>query len=169
MGMNTESPVTKIHKFEAAGLGKAPFTFIGMEEKTYTACPGAPTQAAGTCDHCGRGIRYCCHIQSADGKQFVVGSGCVTKTGDEGLRKIVDRKKSEIDAAKRHASEAVKIEAGQKLIADNAAAIAALPHPNAHLASQGKTLADYAAWIWENAGNSGKLSLIRDISKLVGK
>lgn len=43
-----------IHKFELAGLGKAPFHFTGqVSEKTYQACNGAPVQPASTCDYCG--------------------------------------------------------------------------------------------------------------------
>ena len=30
------------HPFERAGLGLAPFRFVGMVEKVYVSCPGAP-------------------------------------------------------------------------------------------------------------------------------
>jgi hypothetical protein len=75
-----------VHAFEAAGLGKAPFRFVGVSESSCT-YPDGTTQATGTCDYCSNGIRYCCHIRSADGKEFVVGSDCVRKTGDTGLIK----------------------------------------------------------------------------------
>lgn len=74
-----------VHVFERAGLGKAPFRFVGFYEKTYQACPGAPIQPGSTCDYCGQGIMICCEILSADGKRFKVGSDCVNKTGDRGL------------------------------------------------------------------------------------
>lgn len=67
-----------IHTFEQAGLGKAPFRFVGMFEKRGPIpCPdgtmiGAPGQPMGTCDFCGNGIAQCCQIESADGKIFVV-------------------------------------------------------------------------------------------------
>ncbi len=44
------------HVFERAGLGLAPFRFVGMEEKTFQACPGAPIQAGSSCDYCGTGM-----------------------------------------------------------------------------------------------------------------
>src|SRR3990167_5391821 len=30
------------HKFERAGLGKAPYKMVAFERRTYQACPGAP-------------------------------------------------------------------------------------------------------------------------------
>ena len=78
---------TRLHDFERAGLGAAPFRFIGMEEKTYQACHGAPVQPGSSCDYCGTAIRYVCWIKSSDGKQFKVGTDCVHKAGDAGLAK----------------------------------------------------------------------------------
>lgn len=83
-----------VHVFEAQGLGRAPFHCCGIAEQTYQACPGAPIQPGCTCDHCGTGIRYVCRISDADGRQFNVGTTCVLKTGDAGLRKIVSAWKS---------------------------------------------------------------------------
>lgn len=71
------------HAFERAGLGLAPFRYVGMHEKVYVAYTGAPVQPAGTCEYCGNGIRYCCQIRSADGKEFVVGTDCVWKVNAE--------------------------------------------------------------------------------------
>lgn len=71
------------HAFEKAGLGLAPFRYVGMHEKVYVAFPGAPEQPAGTCQYCGNGIRYCCNIRSADGKEFIVGNDCVNKVNAE--------------------------------------------------------------------------------------
>lgn len=90
----------KIHKFEEAGLGKAPFQVVGVHEErgpkvTYIdgiRCEsGAPGQPVGTCDYCGTGIADCYEIRSSDGKEFVVGSDCVAKTGDAGLKTKVDQ------------------------------------------------------------------------------
>ena len=75
----------KIHRFEQRGLGKAPFTFVDMIERRTEY-----GQPAGTCDYCSNGIAYCYIIRSSDGRKFQVGSDCVTKTGDEGLTRIVD-------------------------------------------------------------------------------
>lgn len=95
------------HPFESAGLGLAPFAYVGMIEKTYSACPGH-SQPAGTCDYCGQGIKYCCEIRSADGRRFTVGCDCVRKVNraDNRLlaameRDIAAREKANRDTARR--------------------------------------------------------------------
>ena len=67
-------PALDIHPFERAGLGVAPYTFLGVSERVYVACPGAPAQPGGTCDYCGNGIRYLYHCVSADGRRFAGGA-----------------------------------------------------------------------------------------------
>lgn len=76
-----------LHVFERAKLGKAPFRVVGYFEKTYQAAPGAPVQTGGSCAYCGTGISLHCRISSNDGREFVVGSDCVARTGDAGLIK----------------------------------------------------------------------------------
>lgn len=93
--------IKAVHPFEKAGLGKAPFRFIGMEHRTHRACPGAPLQPGGSCDYCGTGISYFCWIDDAQGKRFKVGSDCVRKTGDQKL-------KEDIAQAKRNTPEAIE-------------------------------------------------------------
>lgn len=75
----------QIHRFEEHGLGKAPFAFVDMFQRVNQ--DGYPI---GTCRYCGNGIKYCYLIRSADGRSFEVGSECVKKTDDEGLKRIVD-------------------------------------------------------------------------------
>lgn len=103
-----KAPVEKIHIFERAGLGKAPYQYKGMTENVYVPCPGAPGQAGGTCDYCGTGIRYEFIFVSADGKRFVVGSDCVHKSGDSGMRKVVAEELRQREAAKRAAKREEK-------------------------------------------------------------
>lgn len=104
-----------IHPFEAAGLGLAPFHFDGMSEKTYQACSGAPVQAGGSCDYCGTGIRYCCHIRSSDGKTFIVGTDCVLKLDREDNRLVsqVEREIAKREKEKRNAKKRAKWEAAR--------------------------------------------------------
>lgn len=93
--METTATNLPIHRFEAAGLGKAPFRFLGAEERRgpikfldesgVMLEVGAPGQPMGTCDYCGQGIAICCKIRSADGREFIVGTDCVRKTGDAGM------------------------------------------------------------------------------------
>ncbi len=80
-----------IHRFEAAGLGKAPFRVEGFQVSKYQACPGAPIQAGSSCDYCGQAIMLVFAISSADGRRFKVGCDCVLKTGDAGLANAVKR------------------------------------------------------------------------------
>jgi hypothetical protein len=98
-----------LHPFETAGLGLAPFSYAGMSEKTY-----APdNQPGGTCDFCGNGIRYCCHIRSADGKSFIVGTDCVRRLESEDNRLLtaVERDVAEREQVKRTAKRQAKWEA----------------------------------------------------------
>ena len=74
------------HAFEIAGLGKAPFRFIGASENVIT-YPDGTQKAGGSCDYCGTGIRTECLIVSADGKQSKVGCNCIEKVGDTGILK----------------------------------------------------------------------------------
>ncbi len=83
--MNT-TPAT--HVF--AHLGPAPYHFQGVTQNLFTVagCPEA-SKPGGTCDHCGTGILWEFHLVAADGRAFKVGSSCITKSGDAGLRHAV--------------------------------------------------------------------------------
>lgn len=119
-----------IHVFERAGLGKAPFTYIGWEKRTYQACPGAPIQPGATCDYCGTAICFVFLIDSADHRRFKVGSDCVAKTGDRGLKKAVDQEVRERERQDRHQRDQARIEnARQALTEPVRERLAAKPHP----------------------------------------
>jgi hypothetical protein len=154
----TSGMTNMIHKFEAAGLGKAPFRFVGCESKTYQACPGAPLQPGGSCDYCGTAITIHCHVVSADGRRFKVGSDCIAKVGDAGLKRAVDAKKKEA----RKAREAARIAEGAGMLYDPELRerLEREPHPNGF---KGKTLLDWANWMLDHAGNRGKLAVARTI------
>lgn len=142
--------VEKIHKFEAAGLGKAPFRFIGQETIVYVACPGAPEQPGGYCDYCGQAIKNAFHIQASDGKRFKVGCECIRKTGDAGLIRVV----KEEEAAKRRAKADARREKKWKRERDLIAAFRAgrceslrsQPHPKGREGSAH----DYVEWCLDN-------------------
>ena len=80
-GKASHTSPAKVHAF--AHLGEYPYTYIGYEYLTYQACPGAPIQVGGACDHCLTGIKDAFYFRSADGKKFKVGSTCVAKAGDQ--------------------------------------------------------------------------------------
>lgn len=92
-----------LHVFERAGLGKAPFRCVGMEEKWHMA--GDHRQPGGSCDYCGNGILHCFAIRGADGRTFVVGSDCVMRTGDLGLIESY-KTRPEVRAANRAKAKA---------------------------------------------------------------
>lgn len=74
-----------VHRFEAAGLGTAPFTLESFQVSKWQACPGAPIQAGSSCDYCGQAIMLVFVLRGADGRRFKVGCDCVEKAGDAGL------------------------------------------------------------------------------------
>jgi hypothetical protein len=153
----------RIHKFEAAGLGKAPFRFVGVSKNWFVPCPGEPGKPGGSCDYCGTGIAFEHHIKSADGKRFKVGSECVLKTGDAGLKRVVNRAKAKHATELRHLREARKIEEALEALPLVEAKLAAEPHPLKWRAEKGETLLDSVVWFLEHAGNAGKLKVARII------
>lgn len=160
--MNTtasEAAAPKIHVFEKAGLGQAPFKCIGCHVSQYQACPGAPLQPGSSCDYCGTGIMNVFTIQGADGRTFKVGCDCVLKTGDAGLRRTVD---AHMKAA-QHDRDDARIEAAQSLLKEERviAAFTAARHPMEWRARQGATMMDYVTWMFEHAGRTGKIKVAR--------
>lgn len=167
-----------VHVFEQAGLGVAPFRFVGAETRTGPLRPidprtgqwdgmteiGAPGQPMGTCQFCGEGIGTVCIIRSADGRTFEVGTTCVEKTGDAGLKRSVAKVVNEA----RKGREAARVEAAAKLLAESAevrAALQALPHGNAGMAARGMSLLDSAEWLMTNAGRAGQLRAARMVER----
>lgn len=77
--MTDTAPTTvRAHPWELAGLGRAPFRYVGMYENLFR-MPDGSAKAGGTCDYCGTGIRYCFKCVSADDKAFVVGCDCIAR------------------------------------------------------------------------------------------
>jgi hypothetical protein len=125
-----------MHVFTRSNLGVAPFRCVGVFSDTgphlypqadgTTIEIGSPGQAMGVCAHCGTGIADCYKIRSADGKEFVVGSSCVEKTGDAGLIKSYKnspavrafaKAKRDLLAAKKSNELAALIEANKDKLA----------------------------------------------------
>lgn len=173
---------TGIHIFERAGLGKAPFKYVGMIEQDL--CYGevilnradfektgvrVTTKPGGSCDYCGAYIVNMFKIVSSDGKTFKVGSDCVHKTGDAGLKKIVDAKVREMNAKRAAARDAQKIDAARAGLAreDVRAALSAKPHPMTWRAEKGETMLTMAEWYMTNAGTKGKLGIAKVVAEAV--
>lgn len=153
--MSTTETAPKVHVF--AHLGAYPYRYLGFEHKAYQACHGAPVQPGGTCDHCGTPIYDIYSFVSSDGKRFHVGSTCVDKAGDKGLKRVIaaDVAKHRKDVA--HARQDGIIDRAVAALPAAREALAEQPHPTAYLATQGRTLADWVDWMMEHAGRAGKV------------
>lgn len=149
-----------------AHLGPAPYRYLGYERKVFQSipgCPDCPMQPGATCDHCGTGIMDTFRFRAADGREFIVGSDCVHKSGDANLRKVISADVS------THRREVVKARAANLL--DRALAalpalrdtFAAEPHPNAWAAAKGRTRLDWIDWMLANAGRTGRTEVAKYI------
>jgi hypothetical protein len=117
----------QIHKFESAGLGKAPFRVVGVYSLPSPSLaevnPDAYNNAlrempkgygVGSCAFCGTSLVHNYLIHSSDNRKFAVGCDCVTKTGDAGLEdeiKVLKRKERQ---AKRQVAQQAKREAAMR-------------------------------------------------------
>lgn len=156
-----ETVGTVIHLFERAGLGRAPFRFVGFEVKTFQACQGAPIQPGASCDYCGTGISNVFWIESADRKRFKVGCDCVAKTEDGGLRRVIDAKVAQHKRDLAHKRADAKITAALEALPLVSDKLAALPHPRGF---EGLSALDYVQWMLKNAGRKGKVEAAKLIA-----
>ena len=140
-----------MHKFEIAGLGKAPFRFVSLEEKVFQATPFSKPKAGSSCDYCATAIRFVYWCESADGRRFKVGCDCVEKVAggerDPLLRAV---KRAKTDHAK--AKVLARIDAAKARLTADPDFLADQPHPK----SPRGTLRSYAEWLLKNAGAAGK-------------
>lgn len=172
-----------IHPFELAGLGKAPFRFVGMESQDMAYGErilnraefnrtgiALTTKPGGTCAYCGTYILNMYKIESADGKRFHVGCDCVEKTGDKHLVKVVSDANKKADRIKKDNKSARVLAELKELIADetNGAKLKALPHPNAYMANKGVTLLDWVHFVITGGGSSGHLRALNTVKKVIG-
>jgi ribosome-binding protein aMBF1 (putative translation factor) len=163
---------TTTHKFERAGLGKAPFRVVGNTQELFQAAPGAPVRAGTSCDYCGTAIADTYHIESADGKRFKVGNECVRKTGDGGLVRQAKAAGAPARRAKAKASKAREVERvrelERRLVEDQdlRALLAALPHPKEWAAEKGQTMLNSVEWMMDRAGHAGRMRMVRMVAKL---
>ena len=159
------------HKFELAGLGRAPFTFKGVNENVIT-YPDGTSKAGGSCDYCGNGIRYEFVIDSSDGLRSKVGCNCIEKVGDKGILKAYKsspeyRKAQQLKRQEK--SRAVVAEL-KELIEGNREKLASLPHPRGFTdrnTGQPLTGLDQVEWLFENCGASGRASLLKSVKTML--
>jgi len=178
MENNTQTAeAATIHPFQRAGLGLAPFRYIGQVHQDIAYGQAVvnsaefraggvmvTTKPGGTCAYCGNGILNMFNVKSADGKTFHVGSDCIQKVGGPELARKVAR----TVAANRKASAAKR--ADEKI----AAAVAALARPEVRAAlsaqarpglsvaygevvTERKAMLVYVEYLLAHAGTAGKL------------
>ena len=168
--MQSTQDATSTHVFERAGLGVAPFRVVGVERRvgpiTHDSglIVGAPGQPMGSCEYCGQGIALCFSIKSSDGRRFIVGSECVAKAGDNGLK----RQMNPLLAKLRHESDDARIAKAQRLIARDDVR-AALIDQQAPKPSKSANALDWAEWMMANAGRAGKIRVARVVEKTMAR
>ena len=165
---------TKIHRFQEAGLGQAPFRLVDVVRKVGPirvdldgggwAEVGAPGQPMGTCAYCGMGIAECCVIESADGKRFDVGNVCVGKTGDAGLKKVVDAQLKNLRNNLRREKDYARIREAAQVLADNPAVAEAL-RDMAHPVIPGRTYLDYVNYTMDRGSRTARVRVSKQIEK----
>lgn len=146
-------PTVKRHIFETAKLGKAPFLFLGV------------TVRSTSCQYCGTPIVYQFWLQGADGKRFFVGSDCIYKSGDAGLRSIVEPIVKKHEAELRDKRETDYIQKFEAYLAQHPGYWQTLtgPHPYPYYARQGRTLGDYQSYVYKHAGRAKKARIARGV------
>lgn len=177
----------RMHPWESAGLGKAPFVCVGTGREVFQAVrgdPNCPIQPGTSCDYCGQGIMLVCYVASSDGKRFKVGFDCAAKLNsavnkahmfaDETAKFMADvrRKRLAMERGKR-ATKAETIRAQlDAWLADEAvrAKLEAMPHPKGFLSretGEPMTLLEWSEWMAENSGAAGRKKVADAIRKLV--
>lgn len=167
-----------IHAFEQAGLGKAPFRYVGMEyqEISYGQAVvghagGVPitTKPGGLCAYCGQYIVNMFGVESADGNRFHVGCECIRKTGDAGMMKLVAADEKKRKNAQREAAEKRRKENDRHTclydLETVAHLLAANPHPNNYRANEGDTEFDYVRWMIHHKIYGTAAKIIRSYQK----
>ncbi len=178
----TSSPST-VHPFTAAGLGQAPFRYIGavaqdlcygqviLNREEYQRTGIALTTApGGSCAYCGNYIVNMFNVKSADGKVFHVGSDCIEKVygPTHQIVRAVAKVVADRTKARKAARDAAKIEEAVELLTrDNVRAkLAETAHPNAFRANTyGDTQLNWAEFMIAHAGTAGKLRAAHQILK----
>lgn len=160
------------HKFDLAGLGPAPYGFLGMTEEvcgtdSRGVSNGAPGQPAGCCDFCGQGIKYVYRFRAANGRVFGVGSDCALAAGDSGMRRVIKdelakkrREKNEKRRESEYQRDMLRIYTAWSRVDEVSADLALLPHPSGFTdreTGRPLTLLNWCEWMMANGGVSGRL------------
>lgn len=172
------------HPFERAGLGKAPFRYVGMQAQEISygqavigRAGGVPitTAPGGSCAYCGNYIVNMFNVKSSDGRIFHVGSDCVEKvaaSAPQAMLTIVAAVKRDLGKKTRERNKERMAERAEeaRIFFDDPeveAWMAGQPHPHPALAHKGKTLADYHAFC--NFGDAGLVKQAKIVKAAMAK
>jgi hypothetical protein len=158
-----------IHPWEKAGLGVAPFQYVGCAQTVrQVGIMTSFAQPTGSCAYCGAALSFSCYIQDATGAEFTVGDTCVTKLDamelDAATRKVATKAERALKLAKksaRKAREVARIEAAKNAGPDVRNRLDAEPHPT----RDGLTLRDWVGFMFANAGHTGQLKAARVVER----
>lgn len=113
----------KTHPFTTAGMGPAPFRFVGAcsipsnwlageNPSAYNAALSALPRhlkgGLGTCCHCGMAIMNVFIVRNADGDEYGVGCDCIEKVGDMKVVPAMKLAKAKMEREKRRAKAEAK-------------------------------------------------------------
>lgn len=93
------------------------FRVVGVEERTFKAAPDAPTQAAGSCWHCGASIRICVLARNDDtGETVSIGTTCAERIGLDpaGLKRYLAERFAEERAMRSKAGREAAARAAER-------------------------------------------------------
>jgi hypothetical protein len=165
----------RVHFFELAGLGVAPYRYDGCTTNIFRSGCGTVSKPGGACDYCGTAITFEFWLVSADGRKFKVGSDCILKHDDSRATRVaVETEVQRREREKRNAAKEAKrqrdvavVAAAKALLPAVADTLRAMPHPRATENSffAGKTKLDWAEWMLANAGLSGSLTVAKVITQ----
>ena len=162
------------HAWERSGLGVAPYRLMGVATVTWRSVPEAPAQPGSSCDYCGQGISQVFSIRASCGSVFKVGCDCVRRVAAPGEKVLTDVEKAakkharELAAKRRARSSASTQDAFAVIREESADDLAALPHPAAWAAEQGKTALDWFDWMLAHCGAAGRAKLLKQTRALLG-
>ena len=156
------------HAFEAAGLGKPPYKFMGITQEVFNNGDGT-TKPGGCCKYCYAGILWAFWLKSSDGHSFCVGSECINRSGDKGL---IEAYKSSpeyraLQKAKRDERDRIRTAEIDSLLADVDVITRLMRTPSPTRADRGETGYDHAMWVRKHSGASGRSHLHKWIKGLL--
>jgi len=170
-----------MHVFEQANLGKAPYKFMGVEQlrgpitieehNGVRVQVGAPGQPMGCCQYCSTNIAWLFWLKSADNKIFYVGSDCIYKSGDVGLKNIIDPIIAKHEKELRDTRNKFLLDLFNQFVAENGKPSAWLEtgaHPNYWRAQQGETVGSYNEWVFKHAGTVKQAAMARKMLLAAG-